>query len=162
MKEREFRERVLSMHDAMFVIALRLGFPSDECADLVQETQISLWRNRDKIPADKAHCKAYCIRVFRNACIDAMRSRRSDVPLDDLPEIPTPPLKSAEYEETRRLLQHLIGHLPRGQREAMILSGFLGLDYKEIAQKLNTTEANVRQLLSRARRQMKNDLNQSS
>ena len=61
----------------------------------------------------------------------------------------------AEYNDTRRHIEILIDTLPPGQRDAIRMSGFGGLDNSEIAEATGQTENNVRQLLSRGRRRLR-------
>lgn len=155
MTEREFQERVVPLQSLMYALSLKLKIPPDDSADIIQETLIKLWRYRDSIPADATGLKAYCLKTFRNECISAVRKSKPTAWLDEAPEIGCADGESAEYHDTRERIENIVDSLPQGQREVLRLSGFGGFDNKEIARATGMTENNVRQLLSRGRRRLR-------
>lgn len=155
MTEEEFRRSVLPLQHAMYGIALRMGIPPDDSADTVQETLLRLWRNRGGIPASPGELRPYCLAAFRNECITLLRRRHPTVDLDRAREIRSGPAEGTEYRDTRRHIEGLIDRLPPGQRQVVRLSGLGGLDNSEIARATGESEANVRQLLSRGRRRLR-------
>lgn len=156
MTEKEFKSKVvLPMKSVMYGIALRMGISPDEAADVVQDTLIRLWRANDRIPLDEAGARAYCMAAFRNCCITAIGRRRDNVPLDAVAEIASGDADSAEYSDTRRKIEILIKGLPPGQRDVIRMSGFADMDCDEIARATGLTEGNVRQLLSRGRKRLR-------
>ncbi len=62
---------------------------------------------------------------------------------------------SAEYRDQRQRIKNLIDSLPPGQRDVLRLSAFGGLDNSEIAEVTGMSESNVRQLLSRGRKRLR-------
>lgn len=155
MTEQEFRQNILPLQRRMYGIALRMGIPPDDAADAVQETQIKLWRRRDGIPKEEAELRLYCIAAFRNECISMLRRTRPTVGLDEAAELGEEEMETAEYRDTRHWIEALIDRLPAGQGRAIRLSGFGGFDNTEIAEATGQTENNVRQLLSRGRRRLR-------
>lgn len=156
MTEQEFRQRVLPLQRLMYGVALKTGLPPDDAADAVQETQVRLWRRRDRIPDDDAELKLYCMAALRNECISAIRRRKPSVALEEAEQLKTPEEESsAEYRDTRRRIETLIDSLPGSQGKVLRLSSFAGLDNAEIARATGNTENNVRQLLSRGRRRLR-------
>lgn len=155
MTELEFRQRVAPLQRQMYGIALRMGIPPDEAADAVQETLIKLWRRRDGLPADTAELRLYCLGALRNECISFFRRLRPTVDIDEASGIDSDEDNPAEYADTRRHMETLIDSLPSGQSQAIRLSSFGGLDNGEIARVTGQTENNVRQLLSRGRRRLR-------
>lgn len=162
MTEKEFRQRVLPLQRLMYGIALRMGMPPDDAADAVQETQVNLWRHRDGIPDDPGGLRLYSIAALRRECISMLRRRKPSVAIDEVSECQAPEeAASAEYRDTRQRLEVLIDSLPPGQCKVIRLSSFGGLDNTEIAEITGQTESNVRQLLSRGRRRLRELLNKS-
>ncbi len=45
----------------MYGLALKMGMPPDDAADVVQETQIKLWRHRVDIPDDEGALRMYSL-----------------------------------------------------------------------------------------------------
>ncbi len=156
MTEQEFRQRVLPLQRLMYGVALKTGLPPDDAADAVQETQVRLWRRRDRIPDNDAELKLYCMAALRNECISTLRRRKPSVALEEAEELKTPEEESsAEYRDTRRRIETLIDSLPGSQGKVIRMSSFGGLDNAEIARATGNTENNVRQLLSRGRRRLR-------
>lgn len=156
MTEQEFRQRVLPLQRLMYGVALKMGLPPDDAADAVQETQVRLWRRRDRIPDNDAELKLYCMAALRNECISALRRRKPSVALEEAEQLKTPEEESsAEYRDTRRRIETLIDSLPGSQGKVIRMSSFGGLDNAEIARATGNTENNVRQLLSRGRRRLR-------
>lgn len=155
MTEKEFRERVVPLQRMMYGIALRMDIPPDDAADTVQETLIRLWRHRDGIPQPPGEARLYCMAAFRNECLSWLRRKRSAVPLEEAGALAADEPPQTEFRDTRHRIEVLIDTLPGGQREVIRLSGFGGLDNREIAEATGQTENNVRQLLSRGRRRLR-------
>lgn len=76
MTEKEFRQRVLPLQRLMYGLALKMGMPPDDAADVVQETQIKLWRHRVDIPDDDGALRMYSLSTLRRECITMMRRRK--------------------------------------------------------------------------------------
>lgn len=155
MTEAEFRQQVLPLKRLMFATALKMGIPPDDAADAVQETQIRLWRCRDAIPPDPRELRLYCMAAFRNQCVSAIRRRRETVEIETAINLAADETDKTEFRDMMSRVEQLIDTLPRGQATAIRLSGFDGLDTSEIALRTGQTENNVRQLLSRGRRKLK-------
>lgn len=155
MTEQEFRQKVLPLQRQMYGIALRMGIPPDDAADAVQETQIKLWRRRDGIPESDSELRLYCLAAFRNECISMLRRSRPIVGLDEAAELRGDETETTEYRDMKHRIETLIDRLPAGQSRVIRLSGFGGLDNTEIAEATGQTENNVRQLLSRGRRRLR-------
>lgn len=162
MTEKEFRQRVLPLQRLMYGIALRMGMPPDDAAEAVQETQIRLWRYRESIPDGGAELRSYSMTAMRRECIEMLRRRKYSVDIDELSECQAPEESSStEYRDTRQRIETLIDSLPPGQCKVVRLSSFGGLDNAQIAEVTGQTESNVRQLLSRGRRRLRELLNKS-
>ena len=156
MTEQEFRQRVLPLQRLMYGVALKMGMPPDDAADAVQETQVKLWRHRDGIPDDSGELRLYSMTALRNECISMLRRKKPSVALEEAAELRAPEeTSSTEYRDTRRRIEILIDSLPPGQGRVIRLSSFGGLDNSEIAEATGQTENNVRQLLSRGRRRLR-------
>src|SRR5256885_5197051 len=54
----------------------------DEAEDLVQETLLRAWRNRDSYEG-RATIRAWLYRIATNACIDAIRKRPRNAAIED-------------------------------------------------------------------------------
>lgn len=154
-----FKRDIIPHYRRMFAVALRVIGDSDGAADAVQEAMARLWERRDAL--DEVDCAgAYCITVTRRICIDRLRQeaacpstplRADTVPAETAPEAST----AIERDEDARLLAELMSRLPQAQQRVLRLSAIGGLGNDEIAQITGETPANVRQLLCRARRRLR-------
>lgn len=103
------------------------------------------------------HLRAWLYRVAHNAAIN-MRARKDwghEEISNDIDGVPQPPDVAAQRSEVREVVANM-EDLPQRQRTALQLSVFEGLDYEEVARRLDTSPNSVRALLSRARAQLRN------
>jgi RNA polymerase sigma factor (sigma-70 family) len=103
------------------------------------------------------HLRAWLYRVAHNAAIN-MRARKDwghDELSNEIDGVPQPPDVAAQRSAVREVVANM-EDLPDRQRSALQLSVFEGLDYEEIARRLDTSPNSVRALLSRARAQLRN------
>lgn len=149
----EFNRIVLPHSHKIFAVAYRFMQQAEEAEDVVQDIFIKLWQKREELPPGD-RLLPFILVMTRNLCIDRLRTRH-DTERDD--KIPDDISTSNPVEEKDRLQQmmKLIALLPESQREVLKLRVFRELSTEEISIKLNLSEQNVRQLLSRARRQLK-------
>lgn len=156
MEEKEFRQKVMPLRRLMFSMALRLGMPPDDASDVVQETQLKLWRCRENIPPEVSACKAYCMRAVRNEAITFLRRCKDAEPLEAAPDLrANEDPYSVEHRDTQSRIETLIDSLPEGQRRVIRLSSFGGFEITEIVEATGFTPGNVRQLLSRGRKRLR-------
>jgi RNA polymerase sigma-70 factor (ECF subfamily) len=111
--------------------------------DLAQETLLRSWVHWKKIRTYEDP-NAWARRVLRNlAAKHARHMRRAPRPI--------PPENAPELDADRVAVLQALGHLPRPQREALVLHDGLGFSVAEVATELNVPEGTVRSWLSRAR-----------
>lgn len=121
---------------------------------------MKLWQIRDSLPPDK-ELLPFLLTVVRNLCLDRLRSRQIkddtiedvDISLDYIQ-----PLDIDDKVEEKDRLRHLLGlinQLPPDQQKVLRLRAIDDLSTDEIAKQLNITPENVRQLLSRARKRLR-------
>lgn len=103
---------------------------------------------------NRAHEKAWIIRVTINECKDLLKSffRDRTVPIDELPEI------SAVAEEDNREVLEAVLSLPAKYREAVYLHYYEGYTAPEIGKILGKNANTVYTLLTRAREMLKSRL----
>ncbi len=146
----------------------------DEAEDLVQETLLRAWRNRDTYEG-RATIRAWLYRIATNACIDAIRRRGpQSVPIEDSGVPPysqfpwmqpypdalldttgghtdQPDMRLVARETIELAFLATIQLLPAKQRAVFILRDVLGFSATETAQVLDDTPAAVNSALQRAR-----------
>lgn len=122
----------------------RLLGNDDDASDAVQDTFEKLWKK------SASHSEAVVVTAMRNICIDSLRSRKPTDPLtDSLPVAETDSETGALYHEVNQVIEQA---LSSRDREILILRDRDGWEFDSIAERTGLTEANVRVILSRARR----------
>ena len=145
--------------------ALRLTRHRQDAEDIVQDAFTKLWELRHDTLADK-NVEAYCTRIVRNLFIDRQRRQHlkpaahtaDDLQLADLSAAGT----DMERQESQQMVEQLISQLPEKQRQIITLRDVEGLTYEEIAQQTGLTEVNIRVLLSRARKTIREQFKQQT
>ena len=128
-----------------------------EAEDVAQEAMLRLWRQATDWRAGEARVSTWLYRVVHNLCIDRIRKRRPQVPVEDAPEPVDPDpgvLERMAQTERSRAVAAAIQELPDRQRRALVLRHFEGMSNPEIGEALECSVEAVESLLARARRQL--------
>ena len=157
MDAERFRQTITPIRDTMFRVALGIMGSEDDALDAIQDTVVRLWTNR-RLLAAASNSQAYCIGALRKQCLSMIRTRRDSVALEscDLSDSDHDAAVSAiESRDSLRIIRQIIQSLPQGQKRAIELSVFSQCSNEDIARITGFSEQNVRTLLSRARRRIK-------
>lgn len=158
MNTEEFKQRFLPLHGLLYRTAFRMMGNAMDAEDMVQEAYLKLWERRDKL-RQVSHVEAYCTSLLRNLCVDAFRKRHFDEEERPPEEIPLTDDDNAataiEREDEANQLINLIGQLPEGQRAVIMLHDIEGYSYEEIEDATGFSLVNIRVLLSRARKKVR-------
>lgn len=149
MEAEKFRQTVVPLYRQLYGVAMAVTGNGDDAADIVQDVMVRLWSRRDELDAVQS-VKAFAVTMARNMAIDRIRSTaRLTIP-DSLPEqaVPPPDYGCGDVER-------IIDVLPPVQKEVMTLRAVADLEIDEISRVTGYTPANVRQMLSRARRKLR-------
>jgi RNA polymerase sigma-70 factor, ECF subfamily len=148
-----------------------------DAEDMVQETFLRAWRNREGFEG-RSSFRTWLYRIATNACLDALKTRRTrpadvdggfgEIPwlqpypdhlLDEVAASEAGPDSTVVAKETIELaFLAAIQHLPPNQRAALILRDVLGWSAKETAELLDTSVASANSALQRARETMQRQL----
>lgn len=141
-------------------LAYRMLGSAADAEDLVQELFARL---SDFDWSGVANVKSYLAKAAVRRCIDALRARASQRERYVGPWLPEPMLEapweqpeeaSVREEQVRYAALVLLETLSPPERAVYVLKELLGYRYPEIADMLELTESNCRQLLSRAKRKL--------
>jgi len=145
--------------------ALRLTRHRQDAEDIVQDAFTKLWELRHDTLADK-NVEAYCTRIVHNLFIDRQRRQHLHISAQAADEFNLPDHHATgnklEQQESENTVMRLIGELPEQQRQIITLRDVEGLTYEEIAQQTGLTEVNIRVLLSRARKTIREQFKQQT
>ncbi len=154
MEASEFKRMFLPQSRRMYWAAWRLTENKEEAEDLVQDVFLRLWMQRDTLP-DIQNAEAYCVKLIQRRFLDQRRSRHSEASLpQDIGLLPSGEdlYREAEIRDHAEQAKKLIDALPENQRQVIILRDIEDQAYDDIAQETGLTQVNVRALISRARR----------
>jgi RNA polymerase sigma-70 factor (ECF subfamily) len=145
-RERRFEQSFQDSWVATFRFALAWTNDWSEAEDLAQEAFSRLWAKRDTVDWSKPMLP-WLLQVTRRLATDRFRRLRRISPLSDR--------RTEGLDSDARLrwldVQAAVGILPPAQRAALVLVTVVGLDVKEAAIVLGTTDNALRASISRAR-----------
>jgi RNA polymerase sigma-70 factor (ECF subfamily) len=150
----EWDEATFEVHRRLlFSIAYRMLGSASEAEDLVQDTWL---RARQDDHADVRSPRAYLTTIVTRLCIDRLRSAertRMEYPGPWLPEpLAEPNQESAELASSlTTAFLVLLEQLSPTERAVFLLREVFERDFDEIAKSVGKSEANTRQILTRAR-----------
>lgn len=144
MTAEEYKLQAESLREQLLVTARRLLGDTGEAEDIVQDTMVKLWLMRERLNPPILGIASI---VTRNLCIDCIRKKR---PMFDITQLPETEDFSDNGEQIEQMLQ-IIDTLPSTQRTILRMRHLEGMEMKEIAMVLGSTEVAVRKTLSRAR-----------
>jgi len=157
---KRYEKRILA-----FIVHMLSSTHLDHLAeDLCQETFYKAYRNLHSFRDAEASFSTWLYTIARNTVLSELRkSRNSEVYIEDSKVDPVTSFERLpEYEllrtEREQLVRLAIESLPDKQRQAIILREYEDRDYKEIADKLDSTVSSVKSLLFRARSSIKSQL----
>ena len=140
----------------MLSLAERITGNRDDAADAVQDAFVKLWQQRGRYEST-SHAQGAGMMTVRTTSIDLARrnSHRSDVPVEqavDTVEEVTDSERSLAYQQVRYIIDK---DLSANQRAIIDMREVQGMEFDDIAKRMNMTAANVRVELSRARRRVR-------
>ena len=161
MQASEFKQLFLPCHRKLFSVAYRLMGNAQAAEDMVQETFLNLWMQRDKIERID-NPEAYSITVLRRLFYDRMRTRHLQEVDKDVGSLQVTSsqnisrqLEAADEYQRVRLL---ISHLPEPQGRIMLMRDVEDRSFEEISIETGLTEVNIRSILSRARKKIREQI----
>lgn len=146
-----WRDEVVGMIPALRAFAWSLCHNGSDADDLVQDTLIKAWTNRDKYQPG-TNLRAWLFTILRNTYYTQLTRRRREV-RDELGEYAATlkTLPTQDWTVAVRTLQAALGELPAEHREALILVGAAGVSYEEAADICGCAVGTIKSRVNRAR-----------
>ena len=162
MNVEEFIKVYYPFHPKLYRIAFALLNNADDSEDVIQDTYCKLWSSR--IELEKIlQPEAYCVRLVKNLCLDFLRAPRNRMDNETLESLHIinreTPDNELENKEKINQVEALIEQLPEKQRTVIQMRGCGDCSLEEIGAVTGESAANVRVLLSRARKTLKSIMN---
>ena len=159
MDANQFKELFLPYHAKLYRVAFRLMENTQDAEDMVQEAYLKLWKKRDELPNDIQSMEAYCITLVKNICYDALRLSQLDEDGRSPEEISRPGSRNIaaeiEIKEEANQVMKLISQLPEQQQLIIQMRDVDDRSYEEIEEATGLSPINIRVLLSRARKKIR-------
>ena len=149
-------------YSLLYLYAYKKLKEREEAKDAVQDVFIALWNRRDEIRFDIS-LSGYLYRSVRNRALNIFAHKNIESKyLASLDEYLKANHEGTDYlireKEIAALIEIEINNLPLKMREVFLLSRTENLTYKEIAQKLNISEATVNTQMKRALKALRTKL----
>ncbi len=162
----DFREIVEQHRHRVYTFSFYCLGNAEDAEDVTQEVLLRLWKNWHKVKMDRI--KPWLIRVTRNACIDAIRKRRSyravvasegyEVMLTSAADAQPDPCSVMEMSDLQHQLREALGRLNDPYRTIVILREIQDMTYAEIGKVLGVPVSTVKVYLHRGRRMLREQL----
>lgn len=160
MSEKEFTDIAADLCKMAVRSAIATGITLEGAEDAAQDTMVRLWTLRSDI-ASVHHARGLAVVAARNKALDSLRKTKI-LSLQDISEVSLQNSCSADWgiemEEDDMWLQCKLQTLPPLQYQILKMRQVECRDNKEIAAIIGIKEGSVATLLSRARRQLLNDI----
>jgi RNA polymerase sigma-70 factor (ECF subfamily) len=158
-----FKQLFLPYHRKLFRVAYAYMGNTQDAEDLVQETYAKLWNKRHQLD-HVLNAEAYSVTTLKNLCMDALRSTTAQT--EDAQPVEALRIQAdvniaddTERKDTVNCLKQLIDHLPAHQRLVMTLRDVDDCSFEEIETMTGLNSVNIRSLLSRARKKIREQYN---
>ena len=161
MRIDEFTEKVLPLSERLIRFAGSFLKEREDARDVVQDVLMALWEKRGELERIDLP-GAFAMRMVRNRCLDRIKRGRL-VPLSREAEARMASWSSAEEDhsevrDTDVLVRRLMAGLPEQQRTVIHLRDVEQLEYEEMAIITGMIVNALRVCLSRARKQVREEL----
>ncbi|MBQ9362073.1 MAG: RNA polymerase sigma factor [Bacteroidaceae bacterium] len=158
---------ILPLKNVLFRTALRITLNREDAEDIVQDTLLKLWERRDTL-SEVQNLEAFAIAAARNLALDRkelVHHKVISLNEEQHDQQDSQQLSAHEnlvQEEKINHIHNLINQLPEKQRTSIQLREIEGKTYKEIAEIMGITEADVKINIYRGRNFLKNNCNFSA
>lgn len=149
-----WRDDVIAMIPALRAFAWSLSHNASDADDLVQDTLIKAWTNRDKFEIG-TNLRAWLFTILRNTYYTTVVRRRREVRDEDGVYAAT--LTSAanqDWSVAVSAMEQALQRLPDEHREALVLVGGAGLTYEEAAEVCGCALGTIKSRVNRARNRL--------
>ena len=161
-----FEELVARHRDKIYARAFSMMRHEDEAVDLSQEAWVKGWQRLEQFQGE-ATFVTWMTRIVINLCLDALRKQKrlrteSIEQLDSeaggverqMPTVTVNPTEGLERQELRQRIDQAMSQLSYAHRTVLILHEFEGLEYKEVAKRMECSIGTIMSRLFYARRRL--------
>jgi len=156
MGQNKFNTILLPIKDKLFRLALSITGNKEDAEDVVQDVLLHILKKDDWEQIESI--EAYCFRSTRNRALDtiALKDNQAIALPDNFDySLPEDIERRIEAQEQIDLIEKWVTKLPENQQTIFRLREIEELSYKEIASILNITDEQVKTILFRLRRKLR-------
>lgn len=161
----EFKDIYNDYADMVYNLSLVYLQNIEDAQEATQDVFVKVYEKLDGFKGNSS-LKTWIYKITVNLCLDRIKSRNRKTKFKQFFGIQNHPIEfvhpgiQLESKESVAKIFSAIDSLPESQKTALLLKTLEGLPQKEIAIVLNTSEKAVESLLSRARKSLKEKLNE--
>jgi RNA polymerase sigma-70 factor (ECF subfamily) len=156
MDAENFKKVFLPYHGKLYGIAYKFLGNQADAEDVVQETYIKLWRRRGEMES-LINPESYAVTLLKNSCLDILKKVKPE--LSEIGEINIPSADSliSQIESKDQLIyiRNIMAQLPDQQKQVIQLKIWDNLSNEEIEKQTGLTQGNIKMIISRARKTIK-------
>ncbi len=161
MKQADFVSLVVPFKDKVFRLAKRLLVSREEAEDATQEILLKLWKHKEKI-GEYNNVEAFSMTMTKNFCLDRLKSKQAQnlkIVHSNYTDNNTSLQQQLEARDSIEWVSKIMEDLPEQQKIIVQLRDIEHYDFTEIAKMLDMNETAIRVSLSRARKTIREKLN---
>ena len=149
------QQELAQLGSGAHALAIQILGNVDDAADAVHDSFATVLSKPDTYDADKGPLRPWFFRVVRNRCLDMIRRRRSNEPVEQLVDTAPSPEDHASSAQRSARIAAALAQLSSEKREIIVLRDFLDLSYAEVADVLGIAPGTVMSRIHRARVELK-------
>ena len=130
----------------------------EDARDMTQEVFTRAWQVLPKYKKSSTPFLGWLFTISHNRVIDYYRTRKDHAYLDfevSVDTLESSPERAAEASLDSRMVRRAILQLPEDQQRVILMTFIDGFEYSEVAAALNKSEGNVRVIVHRALKKMR-------
>jgi RNA polymerase sigma-70 factor (ECF subfamily) len=162
MQQKEFLALVMPFKDKLYRMAKRLLVSREEAEDATQEILLKLWSKNESMEQYKS-VEAFAMTMTKNFCLDRLKSKQAGnlkLVHSNYKDESVSMQRQLEAQDSVSWVERIMEELPEQQKMVLQLRDVEDYDYDEIAQMLDMKPTAVRVTLSRARKTVREKLQQ--
>jgi len=150
-----FKKIYLPYHKKLYRIAYRMVENQPDAEDIVQETYIKLWQKRNDTD-EIENTESFAVAVLKNTCLDFLRKMKPEI-VDLTALNQKAGFLETEIEDKEKLeyVETIVKQLPEQQQQLIRLRHYEDLSVKEIEERTGLKTGNIKVIISRARKTIK-------
>jgi RNA polymerase sigma-70 factor (ECF subfamily) len=155
MDAERFKKVFLPYHGKLYRIAYKMLGNQTDAEDIVQETYIKLWQKRNDLES-LINSESYAVTLLKNNCLDILRKVKPELSAiyENIPDVDSL-IAQVENKDQLVQVQEIMEQLPVQQKQVITMKIWDNLSDEEIGKATGLTRGNIKMIISRARKTIK-------